>query len=111
MGFAYGENLHYTFFKKLASPRGVIFILICRIGDCDFEIFSTSYANRCSLMGFQLQNLQCEFSTQGQPRFRTKTLENQDMYMQNTFLYSFFSFSVFGLFSFRGFFISDFSKN
>ena len=78
MGSAYGENLHYSFLKKLASPRGVIFILIGRIGDCDFEIFSTSYANRCSLMGFQLQNLQCEFSAQGQPIFRTKTLEKQD---------------------------------
>ena len=56
----------------------VYYVISCRIEEFDFEIFSTSYANRCSLMGFQLQNLQCEFSTQGQPRFRTKTLEKQD---------------------------------
>ena len=63
MGSPYGENLHYSFFKKIGISSRFIFILICRIGEFDFEIFSTSYANRCSSRGFQLKNLQCEFST------------------------------------------------
>ena len=73
-GLSLQREFTLQLFQKIGLSLRVILILICTMGDFDFEIFSTSYANRCSSSGFSFENLQYEFSSYGEPN--TEKLKN-----------------------------------